>query len=141
MLKILKFPPNSQSNDELAEIRQSMGMGGQILYFHLRATSFLNWLFRENDVLKFNKIFNSEEDNLFTVNENRVEILKNKWEFEDYQDYFDNIVVAHFCGPNKPWYYRAIPKSEIYKMDLHIQYRNLQRECTQLRINNNVELE
>lgn len=103
MVQILRNPPNSQNNEQLAKIKNEINYQG-LLRFAFCDQSFFNWIFRKNDVLKCNKIFNSEEDNLFTINENRIKILKEQWEFEDYNEYFNNIIIAHYCGPAKPWY-------------------------------------
>lgn len=127
MIEILKTPPTSQNNEELAEIKNNINYSGQKLSFHLEHVSFLNWIFRENDVLNCNKIFNSAEDNLYSINENRIRNLKNQWGFEDYQDYFNNIVIAHYGGPAKPWYNR-LGNISAYQNFLFGKYVELQRE-------------
>ena len=138
LLNIIKNRPDSIHNEEMARIKEQINYDRGTLNFSYCDQSLLNWLFKESDVIKFNNIFNSEEDNLFSINQERVNILKNTWEFKDYQDYFDNIVIAHYCGTNKPWLHVIEDYINEYQIQLHTKYKEMKEELTKKGIGNNI---
>ena len=128
IINAIKNIPTSDNNEEMARIKEQINYEGT-LKFQFYEQSLLNWIFKQNDVIKFNSSFNSEEDNLFPVNQDRVNILKNIWGFTDYRQYYHNIVIAHYCGGKKPWIYIGEDRYvSDYQRDLHIKYRTLRDE-------------
>lgn len=127
ILHLIKHKQTDKNNKQLRKIeRRKLFKPQEDIRFFLHDQSILNYIFRKG-VLNLNTIFNSCFINMLTQKQLEEPFRKVKLAidyFDNEQDYEDNIVIAHFVGPQKPWNFKGKYKST-YQKKMYQKWKTL----------------